>query len=127
MAQLFANNASTTLANGITNSATSLVVASATGFPATISPDYFYATLSNAANTLWEVVKVTGVSGTTFTVVRAQDGTTGLAWSSGDVFEMRPVAQGLRDILSVSNINIDGGKASSVYGGAAAINCGGAT
>jgi hypothetical protein len=110
MSQLFSNNASTTLNGGITNSVTSLVVSSTTNFP-TISNigDYFYATITdNISN--WEIVKVTATSGTTFTVVRGQDNTTALAWSNGVVVEIRPVAQGLRDI---SNYTATGGSVAS--------------
>jgi hypothetical protein len=110
MSQLFSNNASTTLNGGITNSVTSLVVSSTTNFP-TISNigDYFYATITdNISN--WEIVKVTATSGTTFTVVRGQDNTTALAWSNGVVVEIRPVAQGLRDI---SNYTATGTAANS--------------
>lgn len=75
MAVKVTNNASTTLAANITNSATSLTVATGTGseFPSPTSPDVFYATLSNAADTTVEIVKVTARSTDTFTIVRAQD------------------------------------------------------
>jgi hypothetical protein len=90
MTVLYSNNAATTLAASITNAATSLSVASGAGalFPAISGSDYFYATLTNAAAAV-EIVKVTGRSGDTFTVVRAQDGTSALAWSSGDKVELR--------------------------------------
>ena len=99
MAQLFANNAGTTLNGPIASGAVSLVVMSASGFPVISNTvDYFYLTLADIGEDTWEVVKVTATTGTTFTVARAQDGTSALAWASGSTVEMRPVAQGLRDI-----------------------------
>jgi hypothetical protein len=108
--QLFANNISTTLNGAITSVALSLIVNNATGFPAASSTTgaYFYATLADVTNDTWEVVKVTNVAGTTFTVVRGQDNTTALAWSSGSIFEMRPCAQGLRDLLTASGTSSGG-------------------
>lgn len=73
---LLANDASTTLASGITNVATSLTVATGTGalFPTPTGGDYFYTTLREGA--LVEIVKATARTTDTFTIVRAQDGTT---------------------------------------------------
>ena len=88
--QLFSNNAKSTLSASITNSATTIpIVAEVMGvMPTPTAPDYYLATLTNAGRTLVEVVKVTGRSANNLTVVRAQEGTTGLAWGSGDIIEM---------------------------------------
>ena len=75
----YTNNAKTTISSGINNSVTTIPVASSSGFPSLSGSDYFYATLDDATNL--EVVKVTAVSGTNWTVVRAQDDTTARAWS----------------------------------------------
>lgn len=95
------NNAYSTLASGITNVATSLTVATGHGarFPAvtTASTNYFYATLIDTSNNL-EVVKVTNVSTDTFTITRAQDGTTALAYSAGDRIELRVTAALLSEL-----------------------------
>ena len=87
---LFTNNAATTLASGLTNVATSLTVAAATGaeFPTLAGAQYFYCTIANNAGST-EIVKVTARSTDTFTIVRGQDGTSGTAWSSGDKVELR--------------------------------------
>jgi hypothetical protein len=87
---LFTNNAATTLASSITNVATSLTVAAGTGalFPTLAGSQYFYCTIANNAGTN-EIVKVTARSTDTFTIVRAQDGTSAVAWSSGDKVELR--------------------------------------
>lgn len=96
MPVLFTNNASTTLASGITAVATSITVATGQGslFPNPSAPDFFYATLANASNVL-EIVKCTARSGDTLTVTRAQEGTTATAYSTGDKIELRPTAAGL--------------------------------
>ena len=95
MALVLANNASTTLASGVTNSATSISVASASGFPSISGSQFFYVTLDDATNI--EIVKVTGVSGTTFTIVRGQDDTSGTAFSTGTVVAIRITKLILKD------------------------------
>ena len=95
MALVLANNASTTLASGVTNSATSISVASASGFPSISGSQFFYVTLDDATNI--EIVKVTGVSGTTFTIVRGQDDTSGTAFSTGAIVAIRITKLILKD------------------------------
>lgn len=101
MAVLYSNNASSTLASSISNSATTVTVASGEGglFPAVSSPDYFYATLDNNAGGV-EIVKVTARSGDIFTVVRGQDNTGPLAFNAGAKFELRLTAKMLDDLLA---------------------------
>jgi hypothetical protein len=103
---LFANNANTTLASSLTNVATTMSVTSATGFPSPTGSQYFYCTLADAATqTTIEIVKVTAVSGTTFTIVRGQDGTTGTAFSAGDVVSLRLVRASLNDFPKLDENN----------------------
>ena len=86
-AVLFANNATTTLASTLSDSATSCDVASGTGalFPSPTSGQYFVMTFTDAATGLInEIVKVTARTGDTMTIVRAQEGTVAVAWSIGD-------------------------------------------
>lgn len=99
MAVLVKNNAYSTLASGITDTATTITVSAGTGsrFPAAGGADYFYATLINTSNQL-EVVKVTARSTDTLTVVRGQDGTTARAYSASDRIELRVTAALLSDI-----------------------------
>lgn len=108
----FANNAATTLASGITSIATSLTVASGTGtlFPTLTGAQYFYCTLSNAAGTTIEIVKVTARSTDTFTIVRAQDGTTASAFSTGDKVELRLVRASLNDFPKLDETNAFSGQ-----------------
>ena len=98
MSVLYTNNAKTTLSASLNNSATSLSVASSSGFPSLSGNHYFYATLDD--NTNLEVVKVTAVSGTTWTIVRGQDNTSATAFSSGDTVELRLNAALLTDVVN---------------------------
>ena len=68
----FTNNAATLLASSITSGDTSLTVSAATGslFPTLAGGQYFYCTLTNAAATVIEIVKVTARSTDTFTIVK---------------------------------------------------------
>jgi hypothetical protein len=99
MGMKFTNNATTTLAAGISSSVTSLSVQSGAGalFPALAGGDYFYCTLANGSATV-EIVKVTARSADTFTIVRGYDNTAALAWNAGDKVELRAVAAGFNDI-----------------------------
>jgi hypothetical protein len=96
MPAIFTNNASTTLASGITNVQTSVTLATGTGalFPALSGANFFYATIVNGSNQI-EIVKVTARSSDTLTVVRGQEGTTARAYSTGDKVECRVTAAGL--------------------------------
>jgi hypothetical protein len=84
---IFKNLAASTLAGSISSSTTSLALASGGGalFPNPSTGQYFVVCLTDAATgLLLEIVWVTAVSGDTFTIVRAQEGTTALTWSAGD-------------------------------------------
>lgn len=98
MAQLFANNATSTLASGINNSVTSLTLATGEGarFPSPTGGDFFLATLTQAGatETSWEVVKVTARSTDTLTIVRAYEGAAA-TWAAGDKVEIRLTNDGL--------------------------------
>lgn len=96
------NNAVSTLAVSISETDVGLIVASSEGdkFPTLGFSDYFYATLAN--NVAYEVVKVTARSGDTMTIVRGQEGTLPLAFSSGTRFEARVTAQSVLDAARYS-------------------------
>ena len=101
--QLFANNASSTLASGITNVATSLTLATGTEalFPNPTGGDWFLLTLTQATGpeTSWEIVKCTARSTDTLTIVRAQEGTTAAAWATAKA-EQRLTAAGLGPVVA---------------------------
>jgi hypothetical protein len=96
-AALFSNNATSALSAAITSTtATSLLVTSGQGalFPTLTGDDYFYATIVDTSNNL-EIVKVTARSTDTFTIVRAQEGTTARTFATASKVELRPTAAGL--------------------------------
>ena len=112
--QLYANNAKTTLNGGITAIATSIVVTDGSVFASPAAGEYTLATLYDANEANIEIVKVTNIVTNTLTVVRAQEGTTGYAFSSGDNITTRVTENTLERFLQID----DGGNAR----GANAIN-----
>lgn len=98
----FTNNAASTLASSILIGATSLSVAAGTGglFPTLTGDQFFMCTLQNAAGTVIEIVKVTARSTDTFTIVRAQEGTSASAFASGDKCELRLTAGEINNLFS---------------------------
>ena len=99
MAIVFSNNARTTLASNISNSATTITVADGSVFPSLTGGDIFYCTIDDGTNN--EIVEVTAISGNTLTVVRAQDNTSANAFVSGDLVELRLVAKVLETFPQV--------------------------
>ena len=87
MSLVFINNAETSLASGINDSATTLAVADGSVFGSLSSGDYFFATIDDDTNV--EVVLVTAISSNNLTVTRAQDGSSATAFSAGAKFEAR--------------------------------------
>jgi hypothetical protein len=108
MAVLFANNYSTILAaEALVGDSTLLV---ATALPFTLNAgDSCYLTLfkiDTGVETVREVVKVTGISGNTLTVVRGVDNTTAVAWVNGSKVEMRLVSAYFNDdVVTFSDID----------------------
>jgi len=99
MAIVFSNNARTTLASNISNSATTITVADGSVFPSLTGGDIFYCTIDDGTNN--EIVEVTAISSNTLTVVRGQDNTTARAFVSGDLIELRLVAKVLETFPQV--------------------------
>lgn len=105
---LYTNNAASTLASGINDIVTSLTVAAGQGalFPSPTGSNYFYCTLADAATGLViEIVKVTSRSTDTFTIARAQQGTSAAAFLSGDRVELRPTATGFTELAALGGTN----------------------
>lgn len=102
MAQLFSNNASTTLSAGITNSATSISVTDGSVFsdPNSVAEDFELLTIDDGVNI--EIVKVTDRTTNTLTVIRGVEGTTASAFSSGATIESR-VTKGTLETLLQDN------------------------
>ena len=107
---VFKNNAKTTLSSGVNNSTTTIPVTDGSVFPACnlgSSGTFFFVTLDDDTNN--EIVKVTVSSGDAgngnLTVVRAQEGTTARAFSSGVKVELRLTA-GMVDTFNLSGNDI---------------------
>ena len=96
----FTNNATTTV---VSDSGTTLQIASNASFPTSYP---FYVTLETSG-LLREIVKVTALaSANTWTVVRAQEGTTQRTFTSGDKVEQRITAGGLNDVFSTASTSV---------------------
>ena len=97
--QKFDNNAETTLASILAIGATTMTVAVGEGalFKEVVSPDYELATIENSGATLREIVKITAhtLASDSFTIERAQEGTSDLAWAIADKVEVRLTEGGL--------------------------------
>ena len=91
MAVKFSNNAATTLAANVTNSATTITVADGSVFPTLAGTDFTFITLEDVDSNR-EIVKLTAVSSNTLTIVRAQDGSSARAYSTNDKVELRLTA-----------------------------------
>lgn len=84
------------LAAAVTTSSTTLTLTAAS-FPTLAAGDYCFAVLQSAINrSVCEIIKVTAVSGTSITVVRALEGTTARAFAVGDFCELRITAAQLQ-------------------------------
>ena len=101
MAELYTNDPSTTLNGGISSGDLSLVVTSATGFPGSGN---FRIRIDS------EIILVTAVSGTTFTIQRGQEGTTAASHANSAVVNHYLTAGALDAIRA--NINSQGTYAS---------------
>ena len=108
----FKNNAKTTLSSGVNDSTTTIPVTDGSVFPQIDATDpaldvFFFVTLDDDTNN--EIVKVTASTGSSgnqnLTVVRAQEGTTARAFSSGDKVELRLTA-GMVDTFNLSGNDI---------------------
>lgn len=96
MAQLFSNNASTTLSAGINNTVTSIAVTNGSVFQSPTGGDFELLTITDGTN--WEVVKVTARATNTLTVVRGFEGTA-QSWNSGAKVEGRVTKSTLNRLI----------------------------
>ena len=106
MAVKFANNAYSTLSAGINTTQLTFDVASVSRFPDinSVGADYMY--LSIIGDSYVEIVKVTSWSGTTLTVVRGRDDTTGTEADLGNRVELRVTTAMLTDAIADSNVDV---------------------
>ena len=100
MAVLIGRYKSTTTA-ALTVADTSIDVASVEGLPAIGVADHVYLTLIDPQNDLIEVVKVTGVTGSTLApVVRGQSDTTARQWPAGTIIVLKDDPLTLTEFVS---------------------------
>ncbi len=92
---MFANNVNTTLLGSISPSSTSLTLSSSANLPASIpSGSVFVITLNDQATRQnFEIIYATSISGATLSgLLRGQEGTAALSWSTGDFAYSPPTA-----------------------------------
>lgn len=93
--QVLGNNIFSALGATLSGAATTMTVTAGHGtrFPAAADPLFFLLTLQDASANI-EIIKVTEhtAGSDSFTIARAQEGTTARSWSLGDVVEMRLTA-----------------------------------
>ena len=104
---LFTNNAATGMVYPISSSATTLVVNGGSGslFPAPTGGNYFMLTLISQLTGNMEIVQCTARSGDTFTIVRAQEGTTAQSFAIGDAVQLRITAGSLQAFSNPTVVN----------------------
>jgi hypothetical protein len=130
MIPLFADNASTTLAAGISSSATTVLLAAGTGaeFPSPITGEFFTLTLNDQlTGNVYEICYCTARTGDSLTVMRGQEGTTAVAWLLGDYAYNAWTAAVILAIINQSVGGVLTGNLPSpgMAAGAAAANIGG--
>jgi hypothetical protein len=104
---IFSNNASSTTAGTITNTATSVNLAAGTGvlFPQPVGNQEFIATfIDQLTGTLREIVHVTNMNGDTATIVRAQEDTNALEWPAGSIFVHLHTAGAMQEFLQIDQV-----------------------
>ena len=93
---LFLNNYQTTLGAALSSTATTMTVSSTTGLPSSLASGQFIPmtlTPASSPGSAYEIVYVTGISGSTLTVERGQEGTSALNWNTGDILYSTNTAQ----------------------------------
>jgi len=107
--EIFTNLAETTLSGAIGAGATSLTVADGSDFPSPGAGEYFMCILVKKATGAHELIKVTARTSNSFdTVVRAQEGSSAIAFDDGDIVEHRPTAASFTRRASKDDIQQDG-------------------
>lgn len=106
MAQIFVNNLAVAITASMTATQLTAEVDSTANFPVLGVDDWFHltiASLSEGVEVAWEVVKVTSWTGTTLTIVRAQDNTAGQIWTAGDEISLRVTASDIGSKIAATD------------------------
>ena len=111
---LFLNFYTTTLSASISSTATTMSVSSTTGLPSSLASGQFIPmilTSAAAPGTVYEIVYVTGISGSSLTITRGQEGTSALNWNASDIVFSSNTADttGAQEGGTFSNPTITGG------------------
>lgn len=101
----FTNNASTQLAQPLTYTSTEVIVGDNTAaiFPKLNTDDYFMLTLLDVNKHL-EIVRCTSRTDSSFTVVRAQEGTTAKSFPVGSLVELRLTADSITKVSEDASV-----------------------
>ena len=102
-----ANNASTTIANSISSTNTTITLATGTGaaFPSPTGDQAFKLSLTDATTRLQhEITLCTSRTGDVCTVLRGQEGTTAQAWSAGSIAANLPTAGTIASTVQVDQL-----------------------
>ena len=93
---LFLNFYTTTLSASLSSTAITMSVSSTTGLPSSLASGQFIPmilTSAAAPGTVYEIVYVTGISGSSLTITRGQEGTSALNWNASDIVYSSNTAQ----------------------------------
>ncbi len=106
MSRIHSNNFSTILNGAINDSTTSVVITSATGFPAVGSGVTCNISVQQGSDV--EIMTVTAITGTTLTVTRGSEGTTPISFIDASIVEIRATAGSIdskQDVISGLSIS----------------------
>jgi hypothetical protein len=103
----YANNATSALKNSINNSVTSIVLNTGGGslFPSLTAGQAFYITILDATTQLiHEILLCTARTTDTLTVIRAQQGTTALAWPASSIVSQLVTASDMVNLVQIDQL-----------------------
>lgn len=105
MTRLYVNNFSTTISSVLSDASTTVELASVAGLPTISESDYMIFTISDSLEdpVNVEIVKATKRTGSVFTIIRGQEGTTPAAFSVGAAIEVRSTADSYNNIPTLSD------------------------
>lgn len=99
---LFPNFYNTTLSASLSSTATTMSVTTSTGLPTLLSGQVIPLILTpkSSPGSIYEIVYVTGISGTTLTIERGMEGTSAQTWNSGDIVLCGPTGESVAPVRS---------------------------
>ncbi len=99
---LFPNFYNTSLAASLTSTATTMSVTTTMGLPTLLSGQVIPLTLTpkSSPGSTYEIVYVTGISGTTLTIERGMEGTVAQNWNSEDLVLCGPTGESVSPVRS---------------------------